>query len=96
MILTFDPNRDGADGADREFQKSLFHMDGRAVKEYALSTVPKMIEECSDMAGVSLDDVDRVIFHQGNVRLVLRGKWTSLPSAYVGIALKSGKALSHW
>ncbi|SBW23461.1 3-oxoacyl-ACP synthase [Candidatus Protofrankia californiensis] len=51
-------------------KEHLFRMDGRAVKEYAMTAVPKMIDECAGMAGVSLDEVDRVILHQGNVRLV--------------------------
>ncbi|WP_428935937.1 3-oxoacyl-ACP synthase III family protein [Streptomyces sp. ACT015] len=48
----------------------LFRMDGRAVKEWALQFVPKVVDEALLQAGESIDDMDRVIFHQGNANLV--------------------------
>ncbi|WP_239342251.1 3-oxoacyl-ACP synthase III family protein, partial [Frankia sp. CiP3] len=45
-------------------EEHLFRMDGRAAKEYAMMAVPKMIDECVEMAGVSLDEVSRVILHR--------------------------------
>jgi 3-oxoacyl-(acyl-carrier-protein) synthase III len=47
-----------------------FRMQGRDVKDFAAAHVPKVCDEALDRAGVAMDDVDRVIFHQGNVRLV--------------------------
>ncbi|WP_346538217.1 ketoacyl-ACP synthase III [Micromonospora sp. DPT] len=53
-----------AEGADR------FRMDGRAVRDYALSSLRKLTERVLDEAGVTLDDVDRFVFHQANPRLL--------------------------
>lgn len=47
-----------------------FHMDGRAVRDFALTTVPKTVEDALSSAGVTVDEIDRVIIHQGNVNLV--------------------------
>jgi 3-oxoacyl-(acyl-carrier-protein) synthase III len=50
--------------------RDRFMMDGRMVKEYALTAVPKAVDQACDHAGVAIDDVDRFVIHQGNVRLV--------------------------
>ncbi|MGH3858965.1 3-oxoacyl-ACP synthase III family protein [Actinokineospora sp.] len=50
--------------------RDLFRMDGRAVRAYALSAVPKVVAEALSAAAFDVDDMDRVIVHQGNVRLV--------------------------
>jgi 3-oxoacyl-(acyl-carrier-protein) synthase III len=50
--------------------RHLFRMHGRNVKDFAAAHVPKVCEDALDRAAVSITDVDRVIFHQGNVRLV--------------------------
>ncbi|GAA0573306.1 beta-ketoacyl-ACP synthase III [Paractinoplanes ferrugineus] len=47
-----------------------FRMKGRPVLEYAMRTLPKVIGEALDAAGLRLDQVDRVILHQGNTRMV--------------------------
>lgn len=53
-------------GKDHKFQ-----MQGRQVRDFALTHVPKLVGQALDRAGVTLEDVDRVVIHQGNVRLVL-------------------------
>lgn len=50
--------------------RDLFRMDGRAVRDYAMSAVPKVVAEALSAAAFDVDDMDRVIVHQGNVRLV--------------------------
>jgi 3-oxoacyl-[acyl-carrier-protein] synthase-3 len=45
-------------------------MKGRPVREYALRTIPKVIREALDSAGLRLEEVDRFILHQANTRLV--------------------------
>lgn len=50
--------------------RDLFTMDGRAVREYAMAAVPKVVAEALDASALDVDDIDRVIVHQGNVRLV--------------------------
>ncbi|MFF0488606.1 3-oxoacyl-ACP synthase III family protein [Nocardia sp. NPDC004068] len=47
-----------------------FVMNGRAVKEYAMTTVPKTVQQACDQAGVTVGEIDRFVLHQGNVRLV--------------------------
>ncbi|MBT2413698.1 ketoacyl-ACP synthase III [Streptomyces sp. ISL-12] len=48
----------------------LFRMDGRAVRDYVLTTLPKLVGEVLDESGLTLDDIDRVVFHQANTRLL--------------------------
>jgi 3-oxoacyl-(acyl-carrier-protein) synthase III len=50
--------------------RDRFRMKGREVRDYALRTVPKVVDEALSAAGISRSDVDRVIMHQGNTRLV--------------------------
>ena len=51
-------------------ERRLFEMQGRAVKEYALDLIPKVAAEALAASGMALDDIDRFVFHQGNVRMV--------------------------
>jgi 3-oxoacyl-[acyl-carrier-protein] synthase-3 len=62
--------REPADERARTAGRHLFQMDGRAVREYALRNVPKVIDETLAVAGMDAHDLDRVIMHQGNPRLV--------------------------
>ncbi|MFI2027690.1 3-oxoacyl-ACP synthase III family protein [Streptomyces buecherae] len=48
----------------------FFRMEGRAVREWALQFVPKAVHEALLQAGLSIGDLDRVVFHQGNTRMV--------------------------
>ncbi|GGX44694.1 3-oxoacyl-ACP synthase III family protein [Streptomyces chryseus] len=48
----------------------LFRMDGRAVREWGLQFVPKAVNEALEQAGLTVSDMDRVVLHQGNTRLV--------------------------
>ncbi|MFH1844601.1 MAG: ketoacyl-ACP synthase III [bacterium] len=44
-------------------------MEGRKVFEYALKTVPLVVKESLDKAGVSFHDVDRILIHQANAKM---------------------------
>ncbi|MFJ2828014.1 3-oxoacyl-ACP synthase III family protein [Streptomyces sp. NPDC087263] len=48
----------------------LFRMDGRAVAQYAVKVLPEVVQDALTTAGIGLDDIDRFIFHQPNVRLL--------------------------
>jgi 3-oxoacyl-[acyl-carrier-protein] synthase-3 len=48
----------------------LFHMEGRRVRDYVVTTLPKLTAEVLDEAGLTVGDLDRVIFHQANPRLI--------------------------
>ena len=58
------------DAESREAGGHLFRMQGREVRDYALRTMPKVVGEALDAAGIRLDEVDRFILHQANTRLV--------------------------
>lgn len=58
------------DAQAREAGEHLFRMKGRPVREYAMRTLPKVIGEALDSAGLRLEDVDRLILHQANTRMV--------------------------
>jgi 3-oxoacyl-[acyl-carrier-protein] synthase-3 len=44
-------------------------MDGRKIYEYALKTVPQLIKDCLDKAGVPLQAVKKVLIHQANEKM---------------------------
>jgi 3-oxoacyl-[acyl-carrier-protein] synthase-3 len=53
-----------------EAGRDRFRMHGRGVRDYALHAVPKVIDDALSAASMGRDDIDRVIMHQGNTRLV--------------------------
>ncbi|MET8141404.1 beta-ketoacyl-ACP synthase 3 [Sphaerisporangium sp. NPDC005288] len=53
-----------------EAGEHLFRMKGRPVREYAMRTLPKVIDEALASAGLRLEEVDRLILHQANTRMV--------------------------
>ncbi|KOG37252.1 3-oxoacyl-ACP synthase III family protein [Streptomyces resistomycificus] len=55
----------GLDSGDQ-----LFRMEGRAVRDWGLQFVPKAVHQALEQAGMSVGDIDRVVLHQGNTRLV--------------------------
>ena len=63
-------------------------MDGRAVFNFALTAVPKQINQLMSRLGLTLDDVDRVVLHQGSRYIVdkLRERM-KLPEAKVPVQL---------
>lgn len=44
-------------------------MDGRKLYEYALQTVPLAIKNTIDKAGLTIDDVNKVLIHQANSKM---------------------------
>ncbi|GGZ31588.1 3-oxoacyl-[acyl-carrier-protein] synthase 3 [Streptomyces inusitatus] len=54
----------------RESGEQLFRMDGRSVREYAMTTLHKIIGETLADCGAALGDIDRFVFHQANRRLL--------------------------
>lgn len=44
-------------------------MDGHRVYEYAVKTVPGVVEECLDKAGADLARVDKILLHQANAKM---------------------------
>ncbi|MHA6761712.1 3-oxoacyl-ACP synthase III family protein [Streptacidiphilus sp. PAMC 29251] len=62
--------RTALDARARTAGEHLFRMDGRAVRDYAMSTLHKLVGRTLEDAAVDLADVDRFIFHQANTRLL--------------------------
>jgi 3-oxoacyl-[acyl-carrier-protein] synthase-3 len=61
MGRSYSPNYEG--------NELFLKMDGRKLYEYALMTVPKVVEESLVKAGVSLGDIKRVLLHQANAKM---------------------------
>ncbi|MFG1811936.1 3-oxoacyl-ACP synthase III family protein [Streptomyces sp. NPDC049040] len=57
-----------------------FRMDGRGVKRVVMEMAPKILEAALAKAGVRLDQLDRLLVHQANPKLVRRlGDFVGLP-----------------
>jgi 3-oxoacyl-[acyl-carrier-protein] synthase-3 len=54
----------------RESKRHLFHMDGRAIRQYVQATLPKLVDQVLDDAGLCTADIDRFVFHQANTRIL--------------------------
>lgn len=46
------------------------HMNGKEVYKFAVTTVPRYVEECIQKAGMNAEDVDYLIPHQANQRII--------------------------
>lgn len=57
-------NKPGIDD-DRAYLK----MDGRAVYEYALEAVPRVVKACLEKAGLTLADIQKFLLHQANAKM---------------------------
>jgi 3-oxoacyl-[acyl-carrier-protein] synthase-3 len=54
---------------DSKGDELFLKMQGHKLYEYALKTVPGVIEESIEKAGLSLGDVDKVLLHQANRKM---------------------------
>jgi 3-oxoacyl-[acyl-carrier-protein] synthase-3 len=50
-------------------ERIYLKMDGHKLYEYALKTVPLVIRECLDKAGLALGDIRKVLIHQANEKM---------------------------
>lgn len=64
-VLRMDKSSNPNYGSDALFLK----MNGRKLYEKALKTVPYMIKECLEMAGLTIQDIDKVLIHQANEKM---------------------------
>lgn len=60
MEPSFNPDKD-----DTLYLK----MDGRKLYQYALTHVPDVVKKCLDTAGLTIDDVSKVLIHQANAKM---------------------------
>jgi 3-oxoacyl-[acyl-carrier-protein] synthase-3 len=54
---------------DREAGQVFIRMQGRKLYEYAVATVPGLVRLCLEKAGISLEQVDKVLIHQANGKM---------------------------
>ncbi|MCD7737036.1 MAG: ketoacyl-ACP synthase III [Lachnospiraceae bacterium] len=55
---------------DREERTGLLHMDGQETYKFAVSHLPKRIDEVLEKAGLTTADLDWVVPHQANKRII--------------------------
>lgn len=46
------------------------HMDGQGTYKFAVATVPKVIEQVVNEAGLTYDEIDHFVLHQANLRII--------------------------
>jgi len=61
MAKTYNPNCD--DG------NIYLKMDGHKLYQYAISTVPLVVKDSIDKAGLYLEDIKKVLIHQANAKM---------------------------
>ncbi len=61
-----EPYTEKGDAQGRHFLR----MDGRPVFKWAIRTLKETIGEVLDAAGMVIDDIDLVVFHQANMRII--------------------------
>jgi len=54
---------------DYEGNELYLKMNGRMVYEYALKTVPQVIKKSIEKAGLSINDIHKVLIHQANAKM---------------------------
>lgn len=54
---------------DADSTKLYIRMHGRKIYEYALKNVPIAIKETIDNAGLTIDDIDKILIHQANAKM---------------------------
>lgn len=55
---------------EAEDQETLYiRMQGRKIYEYALKNVPDAIKETIDQAGLSIEDIAKILIHQANAKM---------------------------
>ena len=48
----------------------LIHMNGKEVYKFAVGTVPRYVEECIEASGMTSEEIDYLIPHQANQRII--------------------------
>lgn len=56
--------------ATHEAEHRYVEMDGQAVYRFAVGTVPRVITEAVERAGLTLSDIDHFVLHQANSRII--------------------------
>ncbi|MGW4091786.1 3-oxoacyl-ACP synthase III family protein [Nocardia sp. NPDC004750] len=63
-------SRQPIDARALEQGDQYFKMNGRGARDYALNTLPALVDDVLREADLGVGDIDRFVFHQANLRLV--------------------------
>ncbi len=58
---------------DFEEGQQYFHMDGRAVWDFAIEAFPQAVTNALSKVGKTIDEVDLIIPHQANINIIKKG-----------------------
>lgn len=53
-----------------KIQESFIHMDGQSVFKFAVRSVPEIVEELLEKAGIKREEIDYFFLHQANRRII--------------------------
>jgi 3-oxoacyl-[acyl-carrier-protein] synthase-3 len=53
--------------------QQYFHMDGRAVWDFAIEAFPQAVTNALSKVGKTIDEVDLIIPHQANINIIKKG-----------------------
>jgi 3-oxoacyl-[acyl-carrier-protein] synthase-3 len=56
-------------GPSRNGNELFVKMQGHEIYKYAVRTVPQVVKQCLDKAGLTLSDVNKVLIHQANQKM---------------------------
>jgi 3-oxoacyl-[acyl-carrier-protein] synthase-3 len=56
--------------AARDPMSTFVYMNGKEVFKFAVSTVPKSIDRVVSEAGLKIEDIDHLVLHQANIRIM--------------------------
>lgn len=60
----------GQDLSKYNYDDLFFQMDGKKVYEFTINVIPNVAEELIEKAGITKDDLDLIILHQANIRII--------------------------
>lgn len=56
--------------ADMKVKPEMVYMDGQTVYQFAVKAVPEALQEACDLAGIEPSEIDYVVPHQANLRII--------------------------
>ncbi|ALC91666.1 hypothetical protein AM500_19170 [Bacillus sp. FJAT-18017] len=73
-ILGINMQMDGSGGKYLHLDENKYiKMDGRAVYEFAVDRIPKAVYKVLEVSGLSLSDINFIVPHQSNLRIIEKG-----------------------
>ncbi len=64
----------------KEMDPNRIHMDGQETFKFAVNAIADGIKEATEMAGITIEDIDYIVPHQANIRIIqLASKRLKIP-----------------